>query len=65
MMFCVALAARSFTSPLAGEVDARSASGGGYAAYFEFQRTPLPNPPPQGGRERTTVAAKFSGGFAY
>jgi tRNA pseudouridine55 synthase len=44
-----ARATNSVTSPLAGEVDARSASGGGYLA--QAQNSPPPDPPPQGGRE--------------
>ncbi len=38
----------SVTSPLEGEVGSRSDPGGGYASGGN---TPLPNPPPQGGRE--------------
>ena len=50
-----------FTSPLAGEVDRRSVSEGGreggklHIAHLQF--TPLPNPPPQGGRESETGAS--------
>jgi tRNA pseudouridine32 synthase/23S rRNA pseudouridine746 synthase len=44
-----------FTSPLEGEVDARSAAGGGSASR---QDTPLPNPPPQGGREHAAASGK-------
>ena len=39
----------SLTSPLAGEVDARSASGG--SAVAQPQNSPLPNPPSHEGRE--------------
>ena len=41
------------TSPLEGEVAARSAAGGGSAST---QDTPLSNPPPQGGREPTAAS---------
>jgi tRNA pseudouridine55 synthase len=42
------------TSPLEGEVDARSAAGEGFSpqAPALAERTPLPGPPPQGGREQ-------------
>jgi tRNA pseudouridine55 synthase len=41
------------TSPLEGEVDARSAAGGGYPPQAAVPAaTPLPGPPPQGGREQ-------------
>jgi hypothetical protein len=40
-------------SPLEGE-----GQGGGYAACIELLHTPLPNPPPQGGREQTEFAAR-------
>jgi hypothetical protein len=46
------LIARSFTSPLEGEVGSRSDPGGGYNfGSVVRSRTPLPDPPPQGGRE--------------
>jgi excinuclease ABC subunit A len=41
------------TSPLAGEVGAKRREGGGNAK----SQTPLPNPPPQGGRESAVPAA--------
>jgi tRNA pseudouridine32 synthase/23S rRNA pseudouridine746 synthase len=44
-----------FTSSLEGEVGARSAAGGGSASK---QDTPLPNPPPQGGREHAAASGK-------
>src|SRR5882672_3330709 len=45
-------APNSLTSPLVGEVDAPSASGGRSTSPSpSLQPTPLPNPPPQGGRE--------------
>jgi tRNA pseudouridine55 synthase len=57
-------AANSLTSPLEGEVDARSASGGGcYSQTQDAHPTPLPNPPPQGGRERAEQAAKHGKQF--
>jgi tRNA pseudouridine55 synthase len=41
------------TSPLEGEVDAHGAAGGGYTSHDPNSLvTPLPNPPPQGGREQ-------------
>jgi hypothetical protein len=41
----------SFTLPLAGRVGARKRAGVGVYAMFTAV-TPLPSPPPQGGRER-------------
>src|SRR5262245_26164157 len=44
-------------SPLEGEADARTAAGGGYSSHAANpQFTPLPSPPPQGGREQTERA---------
>jgi hypothetical protein len=48
--------AGSITSPLEGEVAARSAAGVGYL-FRALSNTPLPNPPPQGGRERAVLGA--------
>ena len=45
------------TSPLEGEVGRRSRPGGGCSSGRTSAITPLPNPPPQGGRERTEQAA--------
>ncbi|MDQ2953965.1 MAG: tRNA pseudouridine(55) synthase TruB [Pseudomonadota bacterium] len=42
----------SFSSPLAGEVDERSSSGGAANVPTETPATPLPDPPSQGGREK-------------
>ena len=42
-----------FTSPLAGEV---AAEGGGWGLSSESASTPLPNPPPQGGREQAAAS---------
>jgi tRNA pseudouridine55 synthase len=62
-------ATNSVISPLEGEVDALKArsrasatrygaSGGGYSSVeTNVQGTPLPNPPPQGGREHAEQAA--------
>src|SRR5205085_5248372 len=44
-------------APAEGEVGERSEPGGGYLASVP---TPLPNPPPQGGREQTERAARPS-----
>ena len=66
MRICNAPDAPSFTSPLAGEVDAPQArlrasstrygaAGGGYG---EAMYTRLLNPPPQGGRGRTAAASR-------
>jgi len=44
---------------MVGEVDARSASGGGLSTNNALRpRHPLPNPPPQVGRERTGFVAR-------
>ena len=52
----------SFTSPLEGEVDRRSDSEGGREGgephALAQVSTPLPNPPPQGGRERAEIGAR-------
>src|SRR5262245_26524067 len=54
-----------FTSPLEGEVDRRSASreggreGGTFFQGAPNQESPLPNPPPQGGRERVESKQQF------
>jgi 23S rRNA pseudouridine2605 synthase len=45
------------TSPLEGEVGSHSDPGGG----FRRRATPLPNPPPQGGRETERQAHRHSG----
>ena len=45
------------TSPLAGEVAAEG-RGRGVAASTAFASTPLPNPPPQGGREQAAASGK-------
>ena len=51
-----------FTSPLEGEVDQRRLAGvdreGGRLQTPRRQPTPLPNPPPQGGRERAELGAR-------
>jgi len=47
----VAQVSHLLTSPLEGEVDARSASGGGSSE--RHRATPTPNPSPQGGGERS------------
>jgi hypothetical protein len=52
-----------FTSPLEGEVGSRSDPGGGSITSADWYRrpslgegnTPLPNPPPQGGREKISA----------
>jgi excinuclease ABC subunit C len=41
------------TSPLEGEVDREAVGRGVTAGFAELAATPLPNPPPQGGREQT------------
>jgi hypothetical protein len=50
-----------FTSPLEGEVESlRFSEGfreGGKPQTLLVRFTPLPNPPPQGGREHTVFAA--------
>jgi len=52
-------ATNSATSPLAGEVAERSEAGGGYVFQSpNLQLTPLPNPAPQGGRERAEQAER-------
>ncbi|MDO9439325.1 MAG: hypothetical protein Q7T73_00395, partial [Beijerinckiaceae bacterium] len=44
----------SVTSPLVGEVDAaKQRREGGVQPTHESELTPLPNPPPQGGREQS------------
>jgi tRNA pseudouridine32 synthase/23S rRNA pseudouridine746 synthase len=45
------------TSPLAGEVAAEG-GGRGVVASTAFASTPLPNPPPQGGREQAAASGK-------
>ncbi len=47
----------SVTSPLVGEVGAKRREGGKRQTPAQTS-TPLPNPPPQGGRERTEQEAK-------
>ena len=47
------------TSPLAGEVAAEG-GGRGVAARTELASTPLPTPPPQGGREQAAASGKSS-----
>jgi DNA-directed DNA polymerase III PolC len=53
-----------FTSPLAGEVDRRSDSEGGREGgkpqMLALIATPLPNPPPQGGREQSVHGERKS-----
>jgi len=53
-------AAEVLASPLAGEAAERSEAGGGYSpGDWQIPRalfTPLPNPPPQGGREHSAPA---------
>ena len=48
------------TSPLAGEVGARSAPGGGHSSSAGRASTPLPNPPSQGGREYAAARGAVS-----
>src|SRR6186997_1986724 len=54
-----------FTSPLAGEVDQQRGSAvereGGDRRTSAQASTPLPNPPPQGGREHAEQAASGGG----
>ena len=49
------LRALFMTSPLEGEVGSRSEPGGGCLASTFWKNTPLPNPPPQGGREQDVM----------
>ncbi|MBS0529366.1 MAG: excinuclease ABC subunit A, partial [Proteobacteria bacterium] len=49
-------ASTTVTSPLVGEVDAKRREGGKQRSTPSA--TPLPNPPPQGGREQSEPAAK-------
>ncbi len=51
----------SFTSPLEGEVGSRSDPGGGYATQvLNSTTTPLPTPPPQGGREPSGASGEIA-----
>ncbi len=57
----------SFTSPLEGEVDQRRLAGvdreGGKPHALAQVNTPLPSPPPQGGREQAEIGARESEPF--